>query len=215
MKKLEQVEKPSYWSKYKFYLLTFMLALIVFGVCAYLVGRVPRMYLLEYKTLMEVNSWPDKLRLFFVPITLLGSIWTAAISVVAAFFLRLYQLAWRFALSVFTVYGLQIVLKNFFDRPRPEQFESTVVERVAETGFAFPSTHAAIATVLALTLLPYLPRGWRWAMVVGAILAVALSRVYLGVHAPLDVVAGVALGAGVVCFWRIMPKPIKKILHLK
>jgi len=215
MKKLEQIEKPSYWSKYKYYLLIFILALTIFGVCVQLVGRTPHMYLLEYNLLMWINDWPDRLRLIFVAITLLGSVWAAAISVMAAFFLRLYQLALRFALSVLTVYGLQIMLKQFFERPRPEAFEPAVIERIAETGFAFPSTHAAIGAVLALTLLPYLPRGWRWLIVVVAILAVALSRIYLGVHAPLDVVAGMALGASVVCFWRILPKPIKKLLHLK
>lgn len=216
MKKLEQPEKPSYWAKYKYYVLTFVLALGVFGLCASIVGRAPRMYLLEYRALTEINAWPDSLlRYGFMAVTLLGSMWTSAISVALAFFLRLYQLAWRFALSVFTVYGLQLLLKPFFERPRPEQFDSSVTERIAETGFAFPSTHAAIGTVLALTLLPYLPRGWRWVIVIVTIVAVALSRVYLGVHAPLDVIGGVALGAGVVCFWRILPKSVKKILHLK
>jgi membrane-associated phospholipid phosphatase len=44
---------------------------------------------------------------------------------------------------------------------------------------------------------------------------VGLSRVYLGVHTPLDVAAGFAVGVGVVCFWRILPTSLKKLLHLK
>lgn len=208
-------EEPSYFAKYKYYLLTFALALAVFGVCAYLVGLSPRMYLFEHNLLIRINDWPDGLRLAFITATTLGSIWMAAFSVAFAFFLRLYQLAWRFALSIFTVYGLQVLLKHFFERPRPEGFEPLINVRIAESGFGFPSTHAAVGAVLILTLLPYLPRGWRWPIVIGGIVAVALSRVYLGVHSPLDVVAGVAVGVGVVCFWRLQPKPIKKILHLK
>jgi len=44
-----------------------------------------------------------------------------------------------------------------------------------------------------LTLIGYLPRRYRW-VVPSAIIGVAISRIYLGVHAPLDIIGGFAIG---------------------
>lgn len=209
-------EPVSYWQKYRYYVLAFVIAVVVFGVCAYLMRRQV-LLARDIQVFRRINDWPEKLRIGFVVITALGSVWAAAVLVVAAFLLRLYQLAWRLALSIFTVSGLLVIFKEFFARSRPEQFVSDFYVRVLETSYAFPSAHAAIATVLALTIRTYIPIPaiWQWVVVLVWIGGVALSRIYLGVHMPLDVVAGVALGVGVVCFWRIMPKIVKRLLHLK
>ena len=209
-------EPVSYWRRYRYYILAFVLALAVFGACAYLMRR---QILLgrEIQVFRRINDWPEKLHLGFVTITAFGSVWAGAFLVAAAFLLRLYQLAWRLALSIFTVSGLLIILKDFFARSRPEQFVPDLYVRVFEPSFAFPSAHAAMATVLALTVRTYLPIPaiWQWVVVSSWIGGVSLSRIYLGVHTPLDVVGGVALGVGVVCFWRIVPTFVKRFLHLK
>jgi undecaprenyl-diphosphatase len=87
-------------------------------------------------------------------------------------------------------YGL---LKWAFGRPRP-----TVIERLADAGwYSFPSGHAMMSAVilgLAVLLLTErrMPRG-----AVGLLVAlIAFSRVYLGVHYPSDVVAGLLAGTG-------------------
>lgn len=63
-------------------------------------------------------------------------------------------------------------------------------------GQSFPSGHAIIAFGIAVLLLPYLRRRWRVRVVVLAVLNSA-ARVYLGAHAPLDVVGGAAAGVAV------------------
>lgn len=71
-------------------------------------------------------------------------------------------------------------------------------------GSSFPSAHSASAFSLAFAWLITKRKG-RWLVLTYAIL-IALSRLYLGVHYPSDVLAGAALAAlccwAVYCFWK-------------
>lgn len=87
-----------------------------------------------------------------------------------------------------------VLLKLWFVRQRPHLWD--IVTR-PET-FSFPSGHAmsamAVYGAIAAVLIGLFPRA-RWLIVTGAtivITGVGLSRVYLGVHWPLDVLAGYA-----------------------
>jgi undecaprenyl-diphosphatase len=103
---------------------------------------------------------------------------------------------------------LSDLIKVLVSRPRPP------VEHLQHvTGSSFPSGHATQASAfwLALVLLAPAagasPRATRTAA--GAMLvlvaAVAASRVYLGVHYPSDVLAGVVLGAcWTLWLWRCL-----------
>ncbi|MDT8913043.1 phosphatase PAP2 family protein [Amycolatopsis sp. PS_44_ISF1] len=61
--------------------------------------------------------------------------------------------------------------------------------------YAFPSNHTVIAAAFAAAVL-LVHRRWGWWSMAFAVL-VAISRVYTGAHYPHDVVAGLAVGAGV------------------
>ncbi|MDK9647035.1 MAG: phosphatase PAP2 family protein [Propionicimonas sp.] len=63
---------------------------------------------------------------------------------------------------------------------------------------SFPSGHATFTTALVVVVVMCTRRGWRvWIGAVGCVLAagVAASRLYLGVHYPSDVAAGIVYGA--------------------
>ncbi len=125
----------------------------------------------------------------------LGSI--TALLIVALFVLRRWRLGAVFALEVGGAAAFDLVSKAFFARPRPTVY----AHLVQESNFSFPSGHAmgGIAFFLALHLLLWrtLPRRWRWIGVLGLVLALAIgiSRPYLQVHYPSDIVAGWALGS--------------------
>lgn len=114
--------------------------------------------------------------------------------------------AWRFVAFAFASEVAMNVIKIIAQRQRP-----SVVERLAGAGsLSFPSGHATLAAVswgfgLFLVAEQVKPRAgkfalWTLALVVPA--AISLSRVYLGVHYPTDVLAGLALGFGWVLWWR-------------
>jgi undecaprenyl-diphosphatase len=61
---------------------------------------------------------------------------------------------------------------------------------------SFPSSHTAITVAVVIALVPFLPRVLAWVAVAYAVL-VGWSRVYLGVHYPLDILGGAGIGIAV------------------
>jgi undecaprenyl-diphosphatase len=97
--------------------------------------------------------------------------------------------------------GLMIaVVKALAGRPRPPRPYTVLIE----TGWSFPSGHAAGTATIAFcggwVLTRWAVRAWAarvvmWTVVLLLVGAVGLSRVYLGVHYVSDVLAGWVLGA--------------------
>lgn len=114
----------------------------------------------------------------------------------------------RLALRAGVLYLLSayvnVVLKGIFAIPRPSADLVRVLEN--RTDSSFPSGHVQAATTAWGYLAATLHKRWLW-VVTGAIVAlVSLSRVYLGVHYPHDVLASVLVGALLVTLYLSLEK---------
>jgi membrane-associated phospholipid phosphatase len=119
----------------------------------------------------------------------------AAVFVVAAWLLGQRKLAIAGFLAGGIGYIMVEILKVVVDRPRPYALIVDAHQRTTDFlyNLGFPSGHTTNATVLSVICALMLRGKWRWLPFVWIPL-VGVSRVYLGVHAPLDIVGGVALG---------------------
>ncbi len=98
--------------------------------------------------------------------------------------------------SFLTAMTLETCLKHLVRRQRPFNASEDIDQKIHSHGFSFPSGHCteafAIATSLSLT--------WpKWYVITPAFLwagTVAYSRMFLGVHYPSDVLAGILIGVG-------------------
>lgn len=84
--------------------------------------------------------------------------------------------------------------KAAVSRPRPyEVVTNAVLRQHPAHGTSFPSAHTCVTVAVVVVLIPFLPRPAAVAAV-GYAALMGWSRVYLGVHYPLDVIAGAGLG---------------------
>ncbi|CAD7359772.1 MULTISPECIES: phosphatase PAP2 family protein [Staphylococcus] len=139
----------------------------------------------------------------FFGATQIGEVWamiTLSLIVVTLLMLYKYKIeALFFALTMIMSGVTNPILKNIFDRERP-----TLLRLIDISGFSFPSGHAMGATAFFGSLMFVAHRilkGKSKAFVIGAsalfIILISSSRVYLGVHYPTDIIAGII--GGVIC----------------
>ncbi|MGV3758638.1 MAG: phosphatase PAP2 family protein [Actinomycetota bacterium] len=176
-------------------LVTLAVAVVVLGLGAWAVGDgqpLPG----EVGTVEAWNRLPAAVGWPLRAIMQLGTLWAglAAVAAAAWWCRRVGMLApAALLLSVAVAYRLDNVLKDLIERPRPYDVLPDLVARDHVGGFAYPSGHTTMAVAIVAALHPILPRrGQVVAWTLAALVAVA--RLHVGAHWPLDLVGGAALG---------------------
>jgi len=85
-------------------------------------------------------------------------------------------------------------MKQLFHQPRP-YWVGNVQALSTETSYGIPSTHASDSFAAWAYLGVRLQKAWLWTLAVVLILLIGISRIYLGVHFPHDVIFGWLIGA--------------------
>ena len=115
---------------------------------------------------------------------------------------------WLVLAAIFSGFLVSSLLKRGFDRPRPDLVPHGSITYTA----SFPSGHAMLSAVVYLTLAVLVarvqPRRRMKVFLLGLAavltLLIGVSRVYLGVHWPTDVLAGWAMGASWAMLWWVI-----------
>ena len=189
---------------------TFMMkgsfALLLFMIIGYIVKFYPEM-LVDFDQPIQTairGDLPETLTLLFRAITHLIDIpviisWVLIVAFI--FYRKQWKMESYLMLGNLTLAGILIVtFKNIYQRPRPE-----ILHLVEEKGFSFPSGHSLAVTIMVGTLIVILSQRIKntvWRKIVQILLSlyivsVLVSRIYLGVHYPSDVIASLCVGLGV------------------
>jgi membrane-associated phospholipid phosphatase len=143
----------------------------------------------------RINHWPGWLYPPMWTVQLSGVIGALPLVAAGTAVLRRLRLAAALAVAILLKVSLEAMAKMFVQRDRPAETLPDVILRgqSAAHGLSFPSGHAMVIFAITALVAPYFKGWWKvlpWALAA----AVCLSRVYLGAHFPLDVIAGAGLG---------------------
>lgn len=143
------------------------------------------------------GSLPDGANQFWSLMTMIGEVLPILV-LVTGISLLFYRKKWK-AEAYFLMGGMAVMagastaLKFLYQRPRPS------LDWVVDTiGYSFPSWHTAstmmLAGILVIVAQQRIQKQWLRRLVqlflIGIAILVALSRIYVGVHYPTDIVAG-------------------------
>ncbi|EGL87281.1 MULTISPECIES: phosphatase PAP2 family protein [Streptococcus] len=192
-------DKQTYLTKGSF-------ALLLFVILGYVVKFYPEQLVTLDSSVQTAirGDLPETLTLIFRGITRLIDLpivisW--AIILIAIFYLKKWKTESLLVAGNLGLAGILIVsLKHLYQRPRPD-----ILHLVEEKGFSFPSGHSLAVTLLIGSLIIILGQRVKNTTTKLALqgllglylVSVLVSRVYLGVHYPSDVLASLSLGLGI------------------
>ena len=164
---------------------------------------------LERSIFEAINGLPDALNVFFTPVMQVGGLLAVpVVALIAYLAFRSRRVALDLAMGGSLAWVVARIVKEVFARGRPDDLLSIVVVRgPTDSGYGFISGHAAVAAALATIAAAYLgPRGKTLVIAIAAVVAVA--RIYVGVHLPLDVAGGAAMGwaVGSLVHFLVLPE---------
>ena len=168
---------------------------------------------------LEFLRWLEGLRTgfltaFFEGITLIGEETLIILLVVALWFAVDRKLAQQVFFITATSLSVNGIIKNFAQVPRPFAKGISCVRLDTATGYSFPSGHTQGFASWSSFFAMKLKKAWLSVLVGVLVVAVAVSRLYLGAHYPSDVIVGIAIGVGIAALGNYLFEKVKDIKKL-
>ena len=146
-------------------------------------------------------------------ITNLGSaVFLIILTIVFLVAIRNKKVGISIAINLITIAGLNLLLKNIVQRPRPTEFRL-----IDETGYSFPSGHSMVSMAfygfLIYLVYKYIQNRKLKTLLITILLLIpiliGISRIYLGVHYTSDVIGGFLVS---ISYLIIYTRIVKKIV---
>lgn len=150
--------------------------------------------------LLLINGWAGKNHLLDDLMVFCASylIYIVFITALVCVGYTAYKREWKsviyFVSSLIVSYGLLKLasLTNFDHRPFMDHHLTQLIAHAS--GASFPSDHTTVATAIAIALLFFSPfKKTAWVLVAAAVI-IGFARIFVGVHYPADIAAGLATG---------------------
>lgn len=120
-----------------------------------------------------------------------------------------YRLGARLGILLLLSSYINAAIKNALMQPRPCEPRPEICIDQAE-GYGIPSGHSQNAIVFWGAIAHWISRAWAWAAAILLMLIIGLSRIYLGVHFPTDVLAGWAIGIVILGTYIVLGERVEK-----
>lgn len=144
------------------------------------------------------NMQSSRLDFYFKNITRLGNVFTIIIVIIALFFAlkKVNKMRIKMIIIIGSTVLLNLILKFIIRRPRPDH-----IKLIKQGGYSFPSGHAMISIALYGFLIYAVNKMIKnkilkiclTVILTIIIISIGLSRIYVGVHYPSDILAGYLL----------------------
>ncbi len=155
---------------------------------------------LAHPTVVEVNLFrlinelPAPLEAPLLGVMQLGALAAVPVLALVALLLGRHRLAGLILIGGGTTWAAAKLIQYLVDEDPPQlRLSKVVLHGTTKPGLAFPASHVAIAAALATIATPYVGKSARrflWLIVA----LIGIARIYVGLHLPIDVIGGLALG---------------------
>lgn len=169
--------------------------------------------LVIYKIIVQ-NMRTNILTSIFKVITNLGGAYCLiTIAILSAIFIKDKKIAFSIPLNLIIITGLNLLLKNIVERPRPEGYRL-----IAETGYSFPSGHSMVSSAFYGLIIYFIWKNVKneklkyiSCVLLGLLIVlIGISRIYLGVHYASDVIGGFSISIAYLIIFTSTFKTIYK-----
>jgi membrane-associated phospholipid phosphatase len=150
---------------------------------------------LGIRIIIMIQSWGDWLTAPMKFFTFLGSENFFLLVLPALYWCIDMNLGIRIGFILLVNASLNETLKLAFHGPRPYWYSTKVKAFIAESSFGVPSGHSQNSVGVWGMLASHIERNWAWVAAVLVMFLIGLSRLYLAVHFPQDVLLGWGIGA--------------------